>query len=240
MDNFVIVTATKYENNNDPRFFMAEQTIGLARLFRYRIVVVDDSPDPAVARAFVEKEAVLFRQEVKGFGYAVRQAICEGAKLAGPDGIVAWQEPEKIDMLRHYKVFVDPILKNEADMVIPRRTDFSLSTYPAEQVLSEKLLNHYAWLLSGKKLALDLGSGVRVFKTALAHFFEDYDGAIWDTLVIPVIRAVKANCRIESIGINYIHPRKQKEIEEGNTLWCEKRLTQLQHLIPLLKKEWGK
>lgn len=239
MDNFIIVTATRYKNSDD-RFLLAQNMIELAtNEFHYQVLVIDDSDDPEIQQILSDKGARVLKQGTSGFGNAVRQAIREGARMVGPKGVIAWQEPEKIDMVRHYVTLVVPLTKGEADIVIPKRTAESLETYPIEQIYSEKLLNRYSWLLSGKKFDFDLGSGARVFKISIAHAFTMYDGALWDALVVPVIRAAQAGYNVVSAPINYTHPPSQKLKEEGERAWCEKRLCQLQHLVPILKKEWG-
>lgn len=239
LDNFIIVTATRYTNDDD-RFLLAQNMVELAtNEFHYPVLVIDDSDDPEIQRILTDKGAHVFKQGKLGFGNAVRQAIREGAQIAGRKGVIAWQEPEKIDMVRHYATLITPFIENRADMVIPKRTVKSLETYPIEQMWSERLLNRYSWLLSGKKFDFDLGSGARILKTFVAHTFTLYDGILWDALVVPIIRAARDGYNVVSVPVNYQHPPSQKLKEEGECAWYEKRLTQLQHLVPILKKEWG-
>jgi hypothetical protein len=45
--------------------------------------------------------------------------------------VIVWLEPEKSDLIRFIPDIVKPILKDVADIVVPKRSDKSWQTYPS-------------------------------------------------------------------------------------------------------------
>ena len=64
-----------------------------------------------------------------------------------------------------------------------------------------------------------------------------YDGEIWDAQLVPIIDCfLEGNAKITSFDIPYRHPESMKEQEEGNPVFNEKRLHQLNFLSDTVGK----
>ena len=65
MKNTVVVTTTFYKDVNQLRFQLACQMITKARIAGYPVIVVDGSPNPAIANRFRELGAVVYPEICK-------------------------------------------------------------------------------------------------------------------------------------------------------------------------------
>ncbi len=230
----VIATTTLFEDLNEIRAKLAVRTISEARKKGYQIVVVDGSPE-SVKEIFRKKGAIVFGEEKKGMGASRRQAIREATKLAGPDGIVIWVEPEKTPFIPHLRQVIQCLLTEKADMVIPKRR--SVESYPEIQQRFEWLANQAFQMFSGE--SLDVWFGPRVFRSNVSSFFLNYKGEYgdkWDSILIPVFRAIKAGLKVIGLEVDYIHPKEQT-IAENDFAFFEKRRKQLNCLVEALRAE---
>lgn len=238
MRHTTIATATKYQVASDIRLALSIETLQRALKQKLRVVIVDDSP-PHIQQRFSDIGIkVTPQKQDTGFGSAIRQAIAEAASMIGDDDIIAWQEPEKVDLVRWYNVLTEPIESGRADIVMPKRTEASHATYPIEQIFAEKFANQHAWLLSNKTMKLDWWFGPKMFRKNIVPFFLAYQGSSWDSLLVPIIRAVKAGHSIEQVTIDYHHPNIQRTTEENKVEWSAKRFQQLCYVMPILEKEF--
>jgi len=233
-NSVVLATTTFYQNLFDIRATLALKTTTEAVANGFKIVIVDQSTAP-IKKALVERDAILFDQEQRGMGAGRRQAIKEAANLAGNDGVVVWIEPEKAPLIPYIEQLAVPIIRNQADLVIPER--ISMDAYPRMQQYAELLGNQAFYMLTG--MALDMWFGPRVFRADLADFFLKYNGEygdLWDSIFIPVLGIIKTGKRVAGMKVNYIHPLEQTASEDDFPM-CEKRITQLTTLVNALKKE---
>ena len=234
----MIATATRYETLNDPRLLLAYHTIEEAKKNNIPVLLVDDSPGE-VKKFLSDNDAILIPQKEKGLGNAIRQALVVAESMLDAQGCIAWQEPEKVGLVRWYKEIIVPLINGSADIVVPARSEASWQTYPKEQRYSEQLGNRYSWILSEKKYFFDLFFGPKIMKKEFVPFFITQHNS-WGALAAPVIRAIKNGVRVTSMPIDYEHTLFQRSVEEGELFWCEKRIAQFIHMIAVLKKEWAK
>ena len=143
MSQVVIVTSTFYKSVEELRFVLAVEMVKSAIASGYRVVVVDASPIPDVAVTLKGLGALVFPQLHKGMGPGRRQGFFHAFEVASAQGVpfIMWMEPEKIDLIRFVDDIVAPLEADEADIVIPQRSEIAWSTWPAFQVESEKLAN---------------------------------------------------------------------------------------------------
>jgi len=230
----VIVTSTLYKGSDDVRAKLAIETICSAKEHGYPIVIVDSSPEE-IRDSFRGHGAIVFDAEKQGMGIERRQAIRETTGLAGPDGIVAWMEPEKTPFVPLLGQVVKELIAQSADLAIPRRR--SLESYPEIQQHAEWLGNEAFRMLTG--MALDVWFGPRVFRSNIASFFLDYRGEygdLWDSIFVPIIRAIKTGKKVIGVEVDYIHPKEQTAIEDDFPMF-EKRINQLVTLIETIRTE---
>ncbi len=126
---------------------LALATIAESARKGFQIVVVDapvSSPafkDRLSSLAKQNKDIHIFEETEKGMSPGRRQAFKEVRALDGVK-VVAWTEPEKISVVRDcLPQAAAQILSGEADIVVPKRDDDALSTYPDYQAEWEKKAN---------------------------------------------------------------------------------------------------
>jgi hypothetical protein len=224
----------------------------LANEKQMHLIVVDDSPPEIHAKLWQEQGdyVKMFRQDKEQFqgkGGALRQAIYLAKTRLEPMGsscAICFTEPEKVDLMNHVNDIVQPLLVDAADVVVPfRNPKLFQDTYPIEQYHSESFANlHFDSLAKqhdGFKAVerLDWLFGPFAFKVSLANQWLQYTGKSWDAQMIPYVRGIRSDMwRVQSVEVNFEHPSEMKEQEEGNPVWTNKRLHQLNILFDLLGK----
>lgn len=191
-----------------------------------------------------------------------RQAIKAASKISGVKVIVL-TEPEKTSLLLYLHLVMLPLLRDEADVVIPKREHkHFFRSYPRYMYNSEiegnsfynEALKSYGFLEQEKE-NLDLFFGPRVFqnkKSIISLFMKKYyinpsglsvPSEYFDTeqysntLFFPIVLALKKKLRVQSVTIPFMYPKEQKENEEkgARELFIDKRKAQrLSILVELL------
>lgn len=236
MKKISILTTTFYKNREEIRFHLAAQLIGNAIAQGYEVVVVDGSPDPSIAEAFVKIGAQVFKQTAQGMGGSRRELFKIATANATKDSVFVWTEPEKVDLIRLIPEIISPIVKGEADIVIPARTEKSWDSYPAFQVLSEKKAN--TEYLKETKESLDLIFGPVAFGGMVADHFYGCDPTIFgatDGYIqhFAVMWAMATGYKVASVPVDFYYPSIQKEEEDGalKEEMLKKRQWQLDQLV---------
>ena len=193
---------------------------------------------------------------------AKRQAILKAAKLPGVKVIIA-TEPEKTSLITDcLPQLVNPIIKQEADIVIPKRENSLFErTFPKYMYQSEiegnKLYNEILRTnrLLGDREDFDVFFGPRVFvnqpkivrlftkkyrlkisKKAYLESYFDID-AYSSTLYFPIVIALKKKLRVKSVEVPFTYPKIQKDNEDKGSKehFAEKRRFQrISILVELL------
>ena len=220
--NIVLATTTWYSPDN-PRLSLALKMAREAGTNGYPLVVVDNSVEE-VRQTIQKAGAIVHPQAERGMGKSRRQVFREALRLAGPNGIVVWLEPEKYTFVPLIAKVCEPFEQNpDLDLVIPRRR--SLETYPIMQQHAEELGREGFRLATGR--ALDIWAGPAVFRARVAHYYLDYKGPPdrWDSLVIPAALMVTTGRKVDEVVVDYHHPPEQ--LEENTFPFYEKRIEQL-------------
>lgn len=255
--NVAIGTTTFYKSSNELRAKLAERTIKNIVNRGYKMVVVDGSPNDEFRKVLEGSGAQVYVETQRGMGGSRREVLQYAHDLNTP--VVAWTEPEKEGYASQIIKTVAPILNGDIDMVVPDRriiTDshFHLPTYPTSQV-NEELFGDDCWReLTGTNL--DVWSGPRTWRRDISKYFLDYDGNKlsykdkngedisygdkWDSIFIPIMQAILDGRKVKGISVNYIHPIEQTRLEEGNWAYTQKRLDQLNNLVPAFTDYWNK
>jgi len=235
MAQAVIATTTWYKEPLETRAQLAMKTVRQANEIGYKIVAVDGSPNKIIKEYLRKCGAVVLDEESSGMGVSRRQAINAATILAGPDGIVIWMEPEKAPLVPLLKNILDHM--ENADLIIPSRKN--LDSYPETQQRAEWLGNRAFKIMAGRDL--DAWFGPRIFRVDIAPFFLDYKGEYgdkWDSIFVPVLRAIGAGKRVLGVEVDYPHPAEQTaEEEKTEDKFFIKRIEQLTTLIDAIEKE---
>ena len=230
-----IVTTTLSKSIDEVRFklaydfFLKALRKAQANPSDFEVVLVDASPDAAVQKKFREFEKLglyYFRQLGHGMGPQRRQLFRHVATIARKQGlteyIVVWTEPEKVDIVRFIPKIVAPIIKGQADIVIPHRTQASLKTYPVFQIASEKKANAVYRQATG--LDIDMMFAVVAWHSRVHRYFaqcypeklgllppEKFDNYLQH---YAPLHALADGYRLKSVTVDFKYPPAQKRNEE--------------------------
>lgn len=238
MRNTVVVTTTFYKNVDELRFKLALALVQLAIELGYTVIIVDDSPIPEIAQAFVDLGAIVEKQVNPGMGASRRQVFQRAKDFcinSGEPYAIVWTEPEKVDFINYIADVVEPIYTDNIDIVIPTRTEKSWTSYPKFQEQSEKvalLIYHEA---VGKKL--DPMFGPVAFGENAVDFFINCDPSKYGLAdnymqhVAPV-EAMIEGYEVISVEVEFQYPEDQRKEEEGPAYEAisKKRFSQLEQL----------
>lgn len=232
---------TEQEKIDKVRGDLAMEMLTIAKKKNFQIILID---------AGSTKE---FLKEVAKIGIKVRKAKDKTLSPSRQQGfnlasnikgikVICWTEPEKVSIPKDcLPQTVLPILKNQADIIVPKRNKESFATYPAYQVKNERLANK-KWnkMLKDRKLLpkeveeLDVYFGPKFFKNdprLVKIFLRRYEFQnkklkqdIWSNAIIfPLISSLDAGYRLMSVDIPYRHPQKQTEVEKMSRIMKGKR-----------------
>ena len=239
--NVVIVTTTLYNPDNpvdNVRERLAKRMIHEATKIGYEVVVVDGGSPSETLRYFESCGARVYQQKRRGMGTQRREAISYGYDIGVP--VIAWMEPEKVPYISQLSKTANPIVKDEAELVIPRRIPVSLDSYPTYQRDIEFFVNKYFRKLTGKDL--DVFFGPRTWSRELSHYFLEYQddrwGDKWDSIFLPLLSIIRDGHRLASADVAYEHPREQTLQEEDDLSLYKKRAEQAFMMVDSLGTYW--
>lgn len=241
MSSIVIATTTFTKDSTDTRARQAIRTVQEAQTHSFPIVVVDGGSPVDFRQELQSLGAILLDEQERGMGPSRRQALREAGRIAGPNGVTIWVEPEKYTLVAELHKVAAPIFSGQADCVVPSRTNLGLSSYPPEQVHAELLGNQAFAYISGQ--SLDAWFGPFGCNELALQYFLNYQGEYgdkWDSIFIPRLRLIKDQKRVMGVPVNYTHPHEQTVQERGNLDFLIKRIEQLMNLVPALRTEGQK
>lgn len=217
----------------------------------YNLFVVDGGSSDEFKKA-LDRNQIAYEMQKQGGGYgpARRQGLTLAESIAGVR-VICQTEPEKISIVSDcIEIASLPILKNEADIVLPKRDAESLSTYPVLQAEQEQKANKlYNKILRSRGLLkendpdLDFWVGVRLiankpevtelfkkiyqFKKGTTAIDANVNVEMYSNpLYFPVVEALYRGLRVRTVPVLYRHPLIQTEFEEGKTDFDTRRFRQ--------------
>lgn len=237
-DKVAIAVASYYPGNSESdriRADLAIKALQKASDLYYTTIIVDEGSTDEILKDFEKYGAKLYREPSMGMGEKRREAIRLASQVKP---IIALTELEKEDYIDSIVLTAQPILEGRADMVFPKRN--SMNSYPEAQQIYEPRGNEFVKKLTG--LDIDMWFGPRTFSRELSHFFLEYDekkyGDLQDSFFNPVIDIIVANKVVESVLIDYTHPKEQTVIEEKDPNFEQKRIDQLNQITGYLQERW--
>ena len=237
--DLVVVSPTFFPSVNDTRCQLGLEACRRAKSNGIQLLLVDASP-PEVAEALREAGATVRPQTRKGRkGAALRECIELAREMLPADGIICFQELEKVEMVALQPAVAAHLRRTGADICVPGREDTLFrATYPIEQYHSERFANGYLDALGERSAGaaplpqIDWTFGPVGLRASAAEHWLRVDGDLWDAQIVPFVHAARWHgARVEALEVAYAHPPKMKAEEEGVPLWSEKRLLQLNFLF---------
>jgi glycosyltransferase involved in cell wall biosynthesis len=237
LDEITVITGTKYDPNMVENFRadLALEGVRKATGLGYKVIVVDSGSSDRFLEDVEKSGAELhvdFSLNMCGQrNYAMQKAFENGRQ------VTAWTEPEKISYMESIVKTAEPILRGEADIVVPRR--ISLESYPSFQKNIEPIGNGFFEALTG--LNRDMWFGPKTWGRESAHHFLDYDesyGQMWQSIFLPILDAIHEGKVVDEVKVDFTYPNQQKEIEEGGLAFYKKRIDQLQQITSALEQYW--
>lgn len=235
---------------------LALESVAAAKKLGYQMAVVDGGSASSFVDALkLTGVAVDKQKEEGGQGPARRQGLEMAEGMKGVK-VICTTEPEKVSIIADcVALCAAPILKGEADIVIPNRGPKSADTYPAHQAKQEAKSNKiYNKILRSRGLIkkedpdLDFWGGTRVFanKPEINELFKvkrDFTpnksalhskvrmDMYSNPLFQPVVDALYKKLRVKSVDVPYIHPAQQTYLESGVKEFDMKRNVQRRTIV---------
>jgi hypothetical protein len=265
--SIAIVTGTLYPawyegDAKDPlsvdklRGDLALQTFQSAQQRSFNIFDVDGGSSEAFKKV-LKQNNIYFEIQNQGGGQG--PARRQGLNIAESNvevSVICQTEPEKISIVSDcIEIASLPILKNDADIVMPARNIQSFSTYPqyqAEQeqkanALYNKILRSHGLLkendpdldfsfgpkfLANKPEVTELFKEIYQFKKGITAIDAKVNVEMYSNpLLFPVVAALHKGLRVKAIEVPYRHPRAQTTFEEGSPSFDRRRDTQRRTII---------
>lgn len=225
MSEVAVLTTTFYRSPDELRCRLAHRMVKDAVAATQAVLIVDGSPEASISQSLESLGTVVFKQETKGMGPSRRELFNHAGNLDSygdhqftPD-ILVWTEPEREDLIRHLSDIIAPIERDEADIVIPWRTETSWASYPAFQIDSEHCSNRVYEAVTGRRH--DIAFGPMAFSQKVLPIFARCNPqksyAAYDTYIqqIAAMEAMAQGYRVTSVPVDFIYPPEQKEEEEA-------------------------
>ncbi len=220
----------------DVRARFALATVNKAAALGLSVIVVDGGSCEELRNGLVERGAILYSEKERGMGPSRRQAMQAAWNIVSPLGSVLWMEPEKWPLISQVFLIETAMKETGADIVVPMRK--SMTSYPPIQEAAERLGNMYFAKATGHEL--DVWIGPRLIGPNAMEFFLNYKGEYgdkWDSIFIPIVRAIAYGMKVVGVEVNYVHPPEQTAAEEADPGMDLKRLVQLDNLVPAIYTE---
>jgi hypothetical protein len=236
--SIVLVTTTYYTYKTEYERVRAKlfwDLVKKAHRAGYLVIAVDAGSAPEFLDVAHTLPVTLIPQREGSLGVARRQCIEAG--VASGRNIIVYTDPEKNSFVSEIEKSVQPLIDGVCDFVVPRRR--SMESYPRFQAYSERFINLYWKELTGWDL--DITFGPRCFQRELADLFLTYEGRYgdkWDSIFIPVMRGLKDGVRISEVEVDFVYPASQRDVEENDLYFYDKRLEQVNNLITAFKAYW--
>lgn len=241
-DRSVIVTTTFYKSQSELRYTLTCEFIKAVIVKHYKIIIVDDSPDPTIAQSFRDLGAEVFPQVDKGLGASRRELFRHAGSLMSINHepfFVLWVEPEKVDFANHLEAILAPFIDETIDLVMPKREEnIYRLTYPDYQYFSEHSANSIYQKLFGPDNA-DPFFGPIAYKSTVKQYFEhlkvgDYglaDDGYLQLYGQAIAKSYGAKAVVVEIPFHYPPEQKTEELRSDNLpIMFVKRLDQLKNI----------
>lgn len=231
------------------------KTLREAKEKGFQIVVVDGGSSDTFKRELENIGIAVQTQSERGYSAGRQQSYQEASKLDGVKVILS-TEVEKFSIIHDClsDELMRPVLEEEADIVVFKRDDESLKTFPKDQEKFERKANKL-WndimrkhgILSEESEDLDIWFGPRLIRNdprVVEPFLDTYefekkgklgeivDPSIWsNALFAPIAISLSEGLKIAGARVPYRHPPEQTQMENDDNSFTRLRETQYKNII---------
>lgn len=257
-------------NTDTIRGNLALRTLKEAKDQGYDVIVERGICPSAFLEAIKRLGIEVVDQEAEGGTAMRRRAVMNVAHLKKDIDVICWLEAEKLSYVQDggLQSAIETLLRDQADIVVPKRMGEAFDTYPSYQHASEQrgnkmyndILRRHG-LLKPEDPDMEFFFGPILYRNraeiyqlfrATYEFTSRETSKVHasveprnnnNTLLFPVVNALIHNFRVRSQEVHYVHPKEQTENEEGDPASDRKRDVQrydiLAGLIHFLRLKRG-
>lgn len=232
----VAVLTTSYYRDplgvDGTRFGLGRKLVVKANGAGHTALIVEGSLMDIPAYAYRGEGAIVVSETSHGIGPSRRQLFTAAGDLPSSIRAFLWTEIEKEGLIQFMPVIAEPLLADEADIVMLQRK--SLESYPAFRAETESIADRIFQEVTGIWNASPMFGPVAFNRRALPLFancnpkvlFGGYDTYIQH---VPSIYAKTRGLRVAVVTVDFIYPPEQKA-EEESTLTEAMRMKRLSQL----------
>ncbi len=219
-NSVVVSAATAYGEQDGVRFKLACQFVENGVRNGYHVLIVDRSPEAAVAKALQARGAAVVCSKASTYPAQKREVAVWARVIATTKGarFVFLSEPEKADIVDEIPTLIMPLVLGRADIVIPSRSPESWESYPDFQRQSELVILAVYRAVTG--IDADPVFGPVAYTPQVSSFFEAADAGRYNSPNNPYLYAlapVEAKAygyRVMKVETDFRYPEVQKREEE--------------------------
>ena len=208
--HYVVCSPTFYPNLQDVRLQLGLDACRQAKNHGVPLLLIDASP-PDVKAALLEAGATaVIPQTFKGRkGAALRECIHVARSVLDDDGVIAFQELEKVDMIAQQRSVAQELWRSGLDVIVQRADDAFKATYLSNSITkrSSQTYTSTRWAWRQGFPMVSIGPWARLLRATMAKHWLNDDGELWDAQIVPYVRAARWHgAKVGSIELEYHHP----------------------------------
>ncbi len=249
LENLIIYTGIYYQNDDtyNTRSKIWFETFDNAKKLGIKVVVRNDGGLPPEmlerVRSYENITTVDKNPEIQNtLGSGRREALQKCIEIAKEEGIkdpvFLWTEPEKDKLINEESLLrMVRAVREGAHIAVAEREAKAWDQLPRIQKWFEKRANKRTQEVNGLDKELDMWFAPKSFDTKGAEYFLKYNSDkthldLWDSIMVPVISAIKDGVEVKGVPVDFLYNEKQIENESGSNREIEiKRLEQYTQIL---------
>ena len=196
------------------------------------------------------------KEKPNTLGGGRRDAFQKALEIANIENIdnpvIVWTEVEKDDFINETNLSrLQEEMNKGTNIIIPERGEKAWNQLPEVQCfLEQRAEGKFQQILENEthgtfNKKLDIWFGPKVFNKEGAKYFLEYNKEgdktdLWDSLMVPVVEAIKKGEKVESIGMDFLYDKGLIESDSSKEASIKRIEQYTQILAALGDKDWQK
>ncbi len=257
--NIIVVTGVFYADNEmyRSRSKIWPKTFANAEKLGIKMVVRNDGGLPSeMLEDFQKFENLTFvnKEKPNTLGGGRREAFQKALEIADVEGInnpvIVWIEVEKDNFINETNLSrLQEEVKNGTNIIIPERGEKAWAQLPEVQgFLEQRAEGRFQQILENETQGsfnkkLDIWFGPKVFNREGAKYFLEYNKEgdktdLWDSLMVPVVEAIKKGEKVQSVEMDFLYDKGLIESDSSREASIKRIEQYTQILAALGDKNW--